>query len=119
MRSHLLTKNLLCLGREEIIERPKVSPPSTKSSPASKNNMRLDLREERRPPASVQTKTKVEQLIESESESEEDIDLEDAEDDGRMTPILLYLEHIISYLFPLLCRARNSGRRETSSRCVE
>ena len=66
-----------------------MSPPSTKSSPASKHNMRLDLREERRPPASVQTKTKVEhQLIESDSESEDDIDLED---DGRivLTPILL------------------------------
>ena len=63
--------------------------------------MRLDLREERRPPASVQTKTKVEhQLIESDSESEDDIDLED---DGRiiLTPILLSLEQINSHLFPI------------------
>ena len=76
--------NLLCLGREEIIERPKVSPPITKSSQVSKSKLGLDLREEQRPPPSVQkTKTKVEQLIESDSESEEDIDLEDAEDDGR------------------------------------
>ena len=76
--------NLLCLGREEIIEQPKVSPPITKSSPASKSKLGLDFKEEQRPPPSVQkTKTKVEQLIESDSESEEDIDLEDAEDDGR------------------------------------
>ena len=95
-----------------------MSPSSTKSSPASRNNMRLDLREERRPPAS---RTKVEQLIESDSESEDDIDLEDAEDDGRtiLTPILLYLEQIISHLFLNLCRARNSSRRETSFRCAE
>ena len=85
------TLNPLYLGREEINDRPKISPPITNSSPVSKTNMRLELREERRPPPSVQTKTKVEQLIESDSESEDDIDLEDEEDDGRtlQTPILL------------------------------
>ena len=93
--------NLLCLGREEIIERPKVSPPITKSSPVSKSNLGLNLKEEQRPPPSVQkTKTKVERLIESDSESEEDIDLEDSEDDGRALNSHTLVEQIISHFFP-------------------
>ena len=79
-----------------------MSPPSTKSSPVSKRNMTLEIREKKPPQAKF--KTKVEQFIESDSDSEDDIDLEDAEDEGRpkITPILLQNKSTHSLLFQSL-----------------